>query len=138
MDADGALDHLDELLCIDRLEQVPEGAELDRLHRGGELRRAGDEDDRHLQAALAHGPQEAHAVHPGQRQIGDDRVELHPLEQRERVLTVRGGVHREAGVVQHVGEDPAEPRIVVHDEHTTVVSWASLQHVLPASQDAGH
>src|SRR5216684_1518959 len=44
----------------------------------------------------------------------------------------------ESGGVQHVGEDPAEPRIVVHDEHTTVVSWASLQHVLPASQDAGH
>ena len=136
VEADGALDHLDELLRIDRLEQVPEGAELDRLHRGRELRRPGDEDDGHFQAALAHGPQDFHAVHPGQRQIGDDGVERQPLEQRKRVPAVRRGIHGEARAVQDLGEDPAKLRIVVDYQHSTVVSWASLQHVLPASQDA--
>ena len=76
----GLVDGLLELFGVDRLGQVLERAVLERLYRGLDGRRAGDEEHRNVEIALARGAKQLDAVHPRHRDVADDGVELHLSE----------------------------------------------------------
>ena len=124
--AHGALDDFHQLLGVDRLQQIAEGAELDGLHGRREMGRACDEDDGQLEAALTHCAEQLHAVDSRQGQVGDERVEGTVFEQRKGDPAVSGQLDGEARGTQYVGEDPAQRRIVVDHQHAAVVAWTTL------------
>ena len=71
----GLLDDLVDLIAIEGLLQVIEGAELDRLDRGVDGAVGGQEDDGEVRLLDGEGLEEADPVEVGHAQVGDDDVE---------------------------------------------------------------
>ena len=65
-----------ELSGSDRLRQIAEGSELERLHRRVHGRLTGHEDDGDVQVLLSDSVQERDTVHAGHRKVEKDKVDI--------------------------------------------------------------
>jgi hypothetical protein len=124
----GAVGQELQLLEINRLLQVVEGAQLHRLDRAFDRAMGGHDDHRHRRVEFADPAQQVDAAHPGQAHVGEDHVRPQLLEHAERTLGVSGNL----GLVPRLGkESPNRARerpLVIHDEN----AW-SAHAPLPAA-----
>ena len=127
----GPLHHLAQLVEVDRLEQILEGAALHGLdgRLGGGV--GGDDDDRQARIDLADAVEDLQARHVRQAHVEDDRVGPLPLDQLDALRPVGAashfqGVGLEAFLhrIEHVG-------LVI--DHEQVVGMVTPRHRLRLS-----
>ena len=120
----GVLDHDLELLRVEGLLEVVEGTGLHGLHRGLDGREGGHDNHGNIRDL---GPEALHSLQPvdaRHAQVGDDHVELGPVERRQRLRHRREVVHLEAAperALHHLSR-----RVEVVDDHHAQLHPASL------------
>ena len=121
---DGA-DPCPHLVRVEGLRDVVVGAEVEAardLARGA-LRGQQDDRDRRDRADA---PEHRQPVDVGHQDIEEDQVGLQELERREPGLSAGGGLDVEPLVRERRGDELADPRLVVHDEHESPRSHTLL------------
>ena len=110
--ADGEAD----LLVLERLRDVVEGALLHGVDGALDRRERGDHHHHQVGVVLADLPEDLHAGEAGQHEVEQDEVDLLALEQGQRLLA--GARHdRLVALLAHQrGEDVLEDLLVVDDE----------------------
>ena len=100
-----------DLLLLERLLDVVEGAGLDRLDGVADRAVGGHHDDRHVRVGPHRGAQHLHAVEPRHPQVGDHDVDA--VERGHRLGAVGGQHHVVAVALEDGGEDAPQVRFVV-------------------------
>ena len=111
-----ALHDVDDLLDLERLEDVVVGALLHRLDRGLDRAEAGHDDRQDRDALLGDLLDQLEAAHVGHLQIGDDQVVAARCSSSQRRDAVLDGVDDVALHAEEVGEDLADHLLVVDDQ----------------------
>ena len=86
------MDPRDELLEVERLDEVVVGARPEARDPVFDLVTGGQHDD-HQARVLPHAPGQLHAVDPRQHQIEDDELRLEVLQLGKRLVAVLGDRH---------------------------------------------
>ena len=111
----------EQLVERERLGQVVVGAEVEASHAVGDAVARGQEQDRRLDAALAHGAHHAEPVAARQHHVEDDQVVGRTLhDEVERALAVRGQLHRVALLLQPLADEARHLALVLHHQHAHV------------------
>ena len=128
-----ALDDVDDLFDLERLEDVVVGAALHRVDRGLDRAEAGHDDGERVGRGLADRLEQLDAAHARHLQIADDEVVVRAIELAERARAVLGGADDVAFHPEEVREDVADELLVVDDQHTWALfggmrhfEWASV------------
>src|SRR3954469_7386885 len=129
MERGGAADDGLQLVELDRLHQVAEGAVLDRLQRGLQIRTAGHEYDGKVGGALANRAEQLDAGDPGHADVGEDRVVALVLEHPERGFAVLGHFHFESVGSEGAREDAAQPLVIIGEQEACVAHAVSAKGV---------
>jgi hypothetical protein len=111
-----ALDDVDDLLDLERLEDVVVGAALHRLDRGLDRAEAGHDHGEDVQALLGDLLEQLQPRQPRHLEVGDDQVVRPQPQLVERLLAVLAGRDLVALELQELGEDLADHLLVVDDE----------------------
>ncbi len=104
-----------QLLLAERLRHVVVGAGVERLHLGGLLALAGQDDDRGRSPApdlLAHGD----PIESGHRQVQDHQVRAVGVEAAQRLMAVVGGTDPMPDAADQRGDGTDHGRLVVDDQ----------------------
>jgi hypothetical protein len=115
--ADGARQHALELVEVERLREVNERAQLDRLHRALDVRGTSDEHHRHVGASRSDRAEQLDAGHLRHRNIGDDGVDRFFVQELQGLAAVARLQHFVAGQAQSLAEKCANVLVVVCHEH---------------------
>src|SRR5216117_4194925 len=115
-----AADDQPELVVVEGLRHVVDGAELHRLH--GDLLRAvgGDHDDRQVRVDAAGVLEHLHAADPVHAEIGDDDVEAPGLDAPERLLTAPRRLDVIAFLAEQALQGQHHRLLVVDDQDATL------------------
>ena len=106
-----------DLRLLERLLDVVEGAQLDRLDGAVDRAVRGDHDDRHVGVLGHHAPQEAHAVEARHAQVGDERGDvLVAVDERQGLLAVARLEHLVAVTCEDGAEHFAQVQLVVGED----------------------
>ncbi len=104
-----------ELIDVERLRQVVDGAELHGVDGGPDRSGGGQHDDRDVRAQVAQATQDVEAVHAGHDEVEEHEVDRLAGDAGERARAVA----REKRLVDALEEHPqgfADPGLVVDDE----------------------
>ncbi len=112
-----AAHHLHQALGGEGLLQEVPGALAHRLHRGGDVAVAGDQDHRQVGVAAAHLAQQRHAIHAGHADVADDDPGEVVAELGQGGLGAGVGQRRVAGQLQGLAGGDAQVGLVVDDHH---------------------
>src|SRR5262249_21219942 len=112
---DGAADEGEDLLLLEGLGDVVEGAQLHRRHRGADRLDGGDQDDLHVVVEGLDLLQDGDAVDVGQPDVQEHQVDLRRPEGLEGVGCVRG-LQDVVLVFQDQAEGIPQAGVVVHDQ----------------------
>ena len=118
-------DDVDDLLDLERLEDVVVGALLHRLDRGLDRAEAGHDHGQHAEPLGLDLLEQLQPRQPRHLEIGDHQIVRTQAQLGERLLAVLDGVDREAFEREEVGEDLADHALVVDDEDARGVSPVS-------------
>ena len=91
---------------------------LHRLDRGCDARGAGGQDDRQVEIAGAHGPEEVQAGKARHLEIADDELEAVRGQPLHRLQTVGGGLEAVASTRERGLIEVENVRIVIDQEQT--------------------
>ena len=105
-----------ELVGLERLRQVMERAETDRLHRRVDRAVAGHHDHRTRRIGLARRGEETETVELGHSQIGHEPIEVLFRQHRERLARRGRRDGREASVIEAVDDHLGHRGVVVDDQ----------------------
>ena len=100
-----------------RLDEIAEGAVVQRAHGALQRRGIGQQDHRHVFVALAHRGQQAEAVELGQGHVADDDVERLVLHQTFGRAPVIGDGDVVPGGGQQTGISARGQWVIVHNQH---------------------
>ena len=115
--AGGVIDDLHQHPRLDRLDQVEQRAEINRLLGDAIGGRAGDEDDRHPAAVAPRLAQQVEPRQPGHLHVGDDRVEALAPEHVVGLDPVGRGADLVALHREHARVRPRQRELVVGHQH---------------------
>jgi hypothetical protein len=113
---DAAADDVDDLLELERLEDVVVSAALHRVDRCLDRAEAGHDHRHGLRRDLADLVEQRDAAHLRHLQVGEDEVVVRAPELVERAGSVLGRADMEAFHVEQVREHVADDLLVVDDE----------------------
>ena len=106
-----------ELLRVEGLRQVVEGAELHALHRGLDLGQAGEHDHLDVGMRLLDPPQDLQAVHLRHHDVEDDQVVVGFVDPLQRFDAVVGGLQRVPAAFQDPNRAPDDDFLVVGNQY---------------------
>jgi hypothetical protein len=109
-----------QLLLVQRLREVVEGAEPQRLEHVLFLRAGGQDHDPQVREALLQLAEHLEPVQIGELEIEDHDADFGVRRELERVRAGRRRDVGEAGLAQHVADRFAEEALVVDDQHTVL------------------
>ena len=113
----GVAQHGQDLVVLERLADVVEGAALHRRDRVFHRRERGDHQHRHVVVDLLQLVEQPHAVHPRQHDVDDGRVERHGAQQVESFVRGRRQPDLITLAREQRVEDFAHDLLVVDDEN---------------------
>ena len=116
-----------ELVEVERLEHIVDGPHLECRLRQRELLRASDGDDGHLRVVSADALQHLETVLAGKPEIEKHDVRMVVAHCGEGVLRVAGLPHTVPLFREVVGQQRADPRLVVNDQDLPPASQALPQ-----------
>ena len=113
-----ALHHQFQLVRLERLGDIIEGAELHGLHRGVDLRQPGDHDDVHIGMRLLDPAQHFEAVDIGHHDVEDHHVVRIFLDFAQRLPAVLHGLDLELVAVENAQAASDDDLLVVDDQNS--------------------
>jgi hypothetical protein len=113
---DAALNHANDLVDLERLQDVVVGAALHRVDRRLDRAEAGHDDGERVRSGRVHLLEQLDAPHPRHLEIADDEVVARVTELVQRRRAVLGRADDVPLHPEEVGEDVANELLVVDDE----------------------
>ena len=116
-----------ELVEVERLEYVVDGPHLERRLRQRKLLRGSDRDDGHLRVVSADALQRLETVRAGKPEIEEHDVRVVLTQRGKSILRVAGLAHAVPLLREVVGQERADPRLVIDDQNLPPASQALPQ-----------
>jgi hypothetical protein len=126
--ADGLLDRDADFVVDDRLREVVERAELDRLDGALDRAVARDHDGHDVGEAALEGAEEFGGLDAGHVDVGEQDFDLGAFHDRHRLVGLVGRADLVALTGEELGEGLEHDPVLVHDQQPGLVGRVQLEH----------